>query len=235
MGLSFAIPINVSMNVVEQLKTKGYVSRGWLGILIQDVTSELAESFGMEKPTGALVARVLPESPAQKSGIKVGDVIVEYNGKEVVSSSALPPMVGSTQVGEEVQVKVIRDGDRKTLGIEIGELPKDEEIKLSQKDESQGDIEHRLGISVSKLTASQRQKLDIEDTGVYVEEVMKGPAQEAGIRPGDVILKLNGMDVDDIEHFNELVAELPTGKSVPVLIQRRSGPMFLALKLKDEE
>lgn len=235
MGLSFAIPINVSMNVVEQLKTKGYVSRGWLGILIQDVTSELAESFGMEKPTGALVARVLPESPAQKSGIKVGDVIVEYNGKEVVSSSALPPMVGSTRVGEEVQVKVIRDGDRKTLDIEIGELPKDEEIKLSQKDESQGDIEHRLGISVSKLTASQRQKLDIEDTGVYVEEVMKGPAQEAGIRPGDVILKINGMDVDDIEHFNELVAELPTGKSVPVLIQRRSGPMFLALKLKDEE
>jgi len=240
MGLSFAIPINTTMNVVEQIKSKGYVSRGWLGILIQDVTQELAESFNMKKPAGALVARVLPDSPAQKAGIKVGDIITEYKGHEVVSSSNLPPMVGNTAVGSTADVKVIRDGKEMTLHIRIAELPKEEDIKLSSKgksdEKSQSVSEQRLAVTVSPLTDAQRKQLDIkEEGGVIVTAVDDGPASRAGIRRGDIILKLNNLDVKDVKHFNKLVADLPQDRSVAVLVQRRDGPLFLALKLDDAE
>lgn len=240
MGLSFAIPINTTMNVVKQIKAKGYVSRGWLGILIQDVTQELAESFNMKKPAGALVARVLPDSPAQKAGIKVGDIITQYQGHEVVSSSNLPPMVGNTAVGSTADVKVIREGKEVTLHVKIAELPKEEDIKLSSKDkekqESQSSSEERLGVTVSPLTDAQRKQLDIKDEGgVIVTAVDDGPASRAGIHRGDIILKLNNVDVKDVKHFNKLVKGLPEDKSVAVLVQRRDGPLFLALKLDDSE
>ena len=240
MGLSFAIPINTTMNVVKQIKSKGYVSRGWLGILIQDVTQELAESFNMKKPAGALVARVLPDSPAQKAGIKVGDIITEYKGREVISSSNLPPMVGNTAVGSTADVKVIRDGKDMILHIRIAELPKEDDIKLASKEkgdqESQSVSEQRLSITVSPLTDAQRKQLDIKDEGgVIVTAVDDGPASRAGIHRGDIILKLNNIDVKDVKHFNKLVADLPQDRSVAVLVQRRSGPLFLALKLDDAE
>jgi serine protease Do len=241
MGLSFAIPINVTMNVVDQLKSKGYVSRGWLGILIQDVTQELAESFNMKKPAGALVARVLPDSPAEKAGIKVGDIITEFKGREVVSSSNLPPMVGNTEVGSTADIKVIRDGKSMTLHVKIAELPKEEDIKLASKGdgkegEAQSVAEQRLGVTVSPLTAAQRKDLDIKEAGgVLVTAVDDGPASQAGIRRGDIILKINSVDVKDVKHFNKLVGDLPQDKSVPVLVQREEGPLFLALKLDDAE
>ena len=239
MGLSFAIPINTTMNVVKQIKSKGYVSRGWLGILIQDVTQELAESFNMNKPS-ARVARVLPDSPAQKAGIKVGDIITEYKGREVISSSNLPPMVGNTAVGSTADVKVIRDGKDMILHIRIAELPKEDDIKLASKEkgdqESQSVSEQRLSITVSPLTDAQRKQLDIKDEGgVIVTAVDDGPASRAGIHRGDIILKLNNIDVKDVKHFNKLVADLPQDRSVAVLVQRRSGPLFLALKLDDAE
>ncbi|HFD92418.1 MAG TPA: DegQ family serine endoprotease [Gammaproteobacteria bacterium] len=232
MGLSFAIPIEVVMDVVEQLKTSGHVVRGWLGILIQDVTRELAESFGMEKPIGALVARVLPDSPAEDAGIKVGDVIVEYDGREVESSSALPPMVGSTKVGEKVKVKIIREGKAKTLKVRISELPEDDEIKLA-RDNGDGTSEvriKRIDVVVSELTEEQKQEQD-DKTGVYVDAVKSGPASRAGIRRGDIIIKFNGKDVESVKHFKELVEDAPEGKPVPVLILRRGSPIFLALKI----
>jgi len=238
MGLSFAIPINVTMNVVEQLKSKGYVSRGWLGILIQDVTQDLAESFNMKKPMGALVARVLPNSPAEEAGIQVGDVIVEYRGHPVNSSSMLPPMVGATQVGKTVDIKVIRDGKAKTLHLKIAELPKEKDLQLSSNEPRttpQSVTERRLGVSVSSLSESQRKDLNIKDTGVYVDDVDDGPAHDAGIQRGDVILKINGVDIKGVGHLNTLVADLPKDKSVPVLIQRHNSPLFLALKLGDED
>ena len=122
MGLSFAIPIEDAMDVVEQLKTSGYVSRGWLGVYIQEVTRELAESFGMEKPTGALVAKILEDSPAQDTDIQVGDIILDYNGKEVKNSASLPPMVGRTRVGEVVKLKIMRDGKTKSVKLKIGQF-----------------------------------------------------------------------------------------------------------------
>ncbi len=232
MGLSFAIPMDVAMNVVEQLKSGGKVVRGWLGVLIQDVTRELAESFGLDKPRGALVARVLPDSPAEKAGFAVGDVVLEFDGHEIDSSSALPPLVGQTTVGNSVPVKVLRNGSTHKLTVTIGELPAEEELRLSERGEPQHDM-NRLGVEVLALTAEQRKELELDNGGVIVKSVSGGPAQEAGVREGDVIARLNNEKVTSPSQFESLVKALPKGKSVAMLIYRKSGPLFLALKLPE--
>lgn len=236
MGLSFAIPMDVAMDVVEQLKDSGRVTRGWFGILIQDVTRELAESFEMEKPIGALVAKVLPESPAEAAGIKIGDIIVEFNGQEVVSSSALPPMVGSTRVGEEIKTKLIREGKPMTIDVKIGELPLDDDLAASEEEESGQEVEvERLTVIVSDLDEEQKEVLEEGKSGVYVDSVGRGPAARAGLRKGDIIVMLNNQNVGDVKGFREIVAGLKEGRSVPILVQRRSGPVFLALKITDDD
>jgi len=235
MGLSFTIPIDLAMDVVNQLKTKGSVTRGWLGILIQDVTRDLAESFGMDRPGGALVAQVLPNSPAEKAGIKVGDVVMEFNNTPINDSASLPPIVGRIHVGDTVPVKVLRDGKARTVEVKIGELPAEEDIKLADGDMEEDVKSNRLGAVVSELTKDQRKTLDKKKTGVYVEEIKGDPARAAGLRRGDIILMLNNQDVKNVSHFKQLVKDLPKGKSVPMLVQRGSGPMFLALKVPDKE
>ncbi len=231
MGLSFAIPIDVAMDVARQLKEQGHVTRGWLGVLIQDVTRELAESFGMDKPMGALVAQVLEDSPGEKGGIEVGDVILEYNGEEVQYSSELPPMVGRTRVGDSARVKVLRNGKEKILKIRIGELPAEEAI--SKNDKPAKSSADRLGLSVTDLTAEQRKALEIEKGGVLVNEVVSGAAASAGIERGDVITRMDNKVVENSKQFKALVEKLPAAKSVPVLVIRRSGPIFLALKVPE--
>lgn len=235
MGLSFAIPINVAMNAAEQLKAGGHVVRGWLGILIQDVTRELAESFGMNKPVGALVARVLPDSPAEEAGLKVGDIIVKYDHEDVNSSSSLPPMVGATKVGNKVPVEIIRNGKSRTLEVKIRELPADEDLSLSGESGATRDAKiKRLNILVANLTDEQKAQLD-KQTGISVAEVKPGPATRAGIRQGDIILKFNNQDVTDIKQFRKLVKDTPENKPVPVLIQRRGSPIFLAIKISGDD
>ncbi len=234
MGLSFAIPIDMAMDVVEQIKTKGSVSRGWLGILIQDITRELAESFGMDRPGGALVAQVLPDSPAQKAGLQVGDVVLEFNNRAISDSASLPHIVGRTHVGDEVPVKIMRDGKTRIIKVKIGELPADEDIKLAEGPAESKKTDNRLGAMVSDLTEEQRQSLEGKKTGVFVEELKAGPARAAGVRRGDIILMINNVNVKDAKHFIQLVKDLPVGKSVPLLVQRGSGPLFLALKLADK-
>lgn len=233
MGLSFAIPIDVAMDVVSQIKEQGYVSRGWLGVLIQDVTRDLAESFGMERPHGALVAQVLDDSPAKKAGIEVGDIIVEFNGKEIAYSSDLPHLVGRTRVDSTARVKVLRNGKQRTLKVRIGELPAEEELQLARADSRQVNSD-RLGLQVKDLTADQRKELEIASGGVLVMKVDEGAAASAGISRGDVIVKLNNKEVKDARQFRELVDELPEGRSVPVLVIRRNGPLFLALRVPEE-
>lgn len=232
MGLSFTIPIDLAMDVVDQLKNKGKVTRGWLGILIQDVTRDLAESFGMDRPGGALVAQVLPDSPAEKAGFKVGDVIMEFNGKMIDDSASLPPIVGRIQVGEDASVKILRDGKVKMMKVRIGELPPEDEIKVAGDGRDSAE-NNRLGAAVSDLTAEQRKSLDKKKTGVYVEDVNSGPARTAGLRRGDIILMINNVDVKNVAHFQQLVKDLPKGKSVPMLVQRGNGPIFLALKMPE--
>lgn len=233
MGLSFAIPTEVAMKVVEQLKSQGHVSRGWLGVQIQDVTRELAESFGMKKPQGALVAKILKKSPAEASDLQIGDIITEFNGQEIVSSASLPPLVGMTKIGETAKLKVLRQGSAKEIPIKIGMLP-DEEVPMAGPEEQPGGEKvSRLGISISNLTPELREQLEVPKSGVLVQNATPGPAYDAGIRRGDVILRIQDEAVKDVKHFNELVKGLPKGKSVAVLVQRRGGSLFLAIKLKD--
>ncbi|MBF0470982.1 MAG: DegQ family serine endoprotease [Gammaproteobacteria bacterium] len=234
MGLSFAIPIDVAMNVVQQLKDNGYVTRGWLGVLIQDVTRELAESFAMEVPKGALVAQIFSDSPAAKAGIEVGDVITEYNGVEVINSSDLPPLVGRTPIGSKTPAKVIRDGKVLTLQIEIGELPEDEAVAGSGSGSGRSGKTSLLGMSVAAVDDAVREELDLEAGGVVVARVVEGAAARAGIEVGDVITRLNNHNITDPTQFMRLVEDLPRGRSVPVLVLRKEAPRFLALKVPEE-
>lgn len=231
-GLSFAIPIDVAWDVAEQLRTKGRVSRGWLGVMIQDVTHELAESFGMEKPRGALVAKVLPDSPAERAGFEVGDIVLEFGGQEVMRSSDLPPIVGRTRVDDKTPVRVLRRGDSVAIEVVIAELPDEGGEVAAARPGSTSTSSSRLGIMVADLTAEQRTQHEVDEGGVIVTEVGPGPAQEAGIEPGDVVLMFNSKKVVGADQFQGLVQELPVGKAASILVQREKSPIFLALKTK---
>ncbi len=228
MGLSFAIPIEVAMDVADQLKTTGRVSRGWLGVLIQDITLDLAESFGMKHPRGALVAKVLPDSPAQAAGIEVGDVIVRFDGKEVRDSASLPPIVGRTKVGVSIPVDVIRNRKQKVVKVKLGELPEDAAVASADKPAT--NKTNRLGMSVAELSDEQRAELEV-DTGVLVTRLVDGAASRAGVHKGDIILSIDNKSVKNVEAFRKLVKGLPDNKSVAILVQRNGSPTFLALKV----
>ena len=230
MGLSFAIPIDVAMDVADQLRDKGRVSRGWLGVLIQDVTRELAESFGMAKPQGALVAKVLDGSPAERAGFEVGDILLSFDAYPIKRSSDLPPIVGRTRVGREVEVEILRDGRSMTLMVTTDELPADDDLQVATA-RPPDDVEtDRLGLAVRDLNDEERASFDVADHGVLVSRVADGPARRAGIRVGDVILMLNNEKVPSSGDLKRLVANLPEGKVVSVLVQRQGSPIFLALK-----
>lgn len=232
MGVSFAIPMDVVMDVVAQIKSKGFVSRGWLGVAIQDVTRELAESFGLDKPQGAIVSRVIPKSPAAKAGFEAGDVILKFDGKTIDSSSALPPIVGRTEIGKSVPVEIMRNNKRQTISVIIDELPEEEEI-AQNTGKSGGLIDKRLAIELVDLTEQQQQQYDATE-GVIVADVDLGPASEAGIRRGDLLISINNQKIKDAKQFLELSEQLPTDKAIPVLVQRGGGALFLALKIEKE-
>jgi serine protease Do len=230
MGLSFAIPIEMAVDVANQIKETGSVSRGWLGVLIQEVTRELAESFGMENPHGALVAKVLDDSPAAAAGLEVGDVIVEFNGKKVMRSSGLPPLVGRAKVGKEAQVVVIRDRKRKQIGVNIAELPTEITQAAFTPEKPESVADRALGMKVETLGDEARKRLKI-DTGVQVVEVDEaGPASEAGIQKGDVITMIDNKSIESVAEFEAVAEDLESGKSVALLVQRRAGPVFLAIR-----
>lgn len=234
MGLSFAIPIDVVMNVYTQLREKGTVTRGWLGVLIQDVTRELAESFRMTKPHGALVSKVLPDSPAAKAGFKAGDVIVKFNNRKIDTSAELPPLVGTAVVGGSTPVEVIREGNRKKLSVQIGELPSDDELDIARSPGKSKKSNPRLNASVRDLTEAERDATELSG-GVMIDDVQPGPAFDAGLRPGDIILQINSRPVESTAALTKIVKALKAGTSVPVLIQRQGGPLFMAMKIPADE
>lgn len=229
MGLSFAIPIKMAMNVADQLKTRGRVTRGWLGVLIQDMTKDLAASFGMDHPRGALIARVLPNSPSEKAGLQVGDVIVSFNGTPINTSSELPPLVGRSNVDKPATLDILRNGKTKQVNVNIGELPADDELAMTNNPAPKVS-ENRLGLMVSSISEQlQKQQQLASRNGVVVESVTGKAAREAGIQQGDIITMINNIDVESVEHFNRLVKELPREKTVALLVHRNTGPIFLAL------
>jgi serine protease Do len=230
MGLSFAIPMDVVMNVVEQIKASGKAAHGWLGVQIQDVTRELAESFGMKKPQGALVSKIVPGSPAEKAELQIGDIITEFNGQPIETSGDLPPMVGMTPINDKATLKVIRQGEEKTISFKIGLLPEQDE-KLAEVKPGKSKPANRLGVGVIDLTAEQRESLQVMKDGVLVQNVANGAAKNAGIQPGDVILRIHNDIIRNVADFDKVAKNLPVGKSVAVLIQRRGSPAFLALKI----
>ncbi len=229
MGLSFAIPINIARNVADQLEKTGHVTRGWLGVQIQSVTGELAKSFGLDKPSGALVAAVDPKGPATRAGIRSGDIILAFGGKEIAEAAALAPIVGATAIGSTVDVKVLRDGKTLNVPVKIDALKEDAKQASAGQDESAN--KGALNISVSEVPAQMREQLDLKSGGALVGEVRPGPAASAGLASGDVILQLDGKTVNGPAGLAKLVAALPKGKPVAMLVQRGEAKLFLPLTL----
>ena len=231
MGLSFAIPINVAMDVADQLRDDGQVRRGWLGVMIQPVSRDLAESFGMESPSGALIADLDPEGPAARGGLQAGDVILEVDGSRVHDSSTLPRLIGRTAPGSEVALELMRDGERRQLTVTVGDWPDAERATASRPEESR---QARLGISVGELERAEREQIGIEG-GVRVREVdPDGAAAAAGIRPGDILVSIDHRGVSSPGQLVELVGELPTDRAVPVRLYRDGRSLFVALRLRAE-
>jgi serine protease Do len=231
-GLSFAIPVSVVRNVIKQLEQDGRVTRGWLGVTIQDVDKTLAESFGLERPMGALVVQLAEDGPADKSGLKEGDIILRFDGKEIPTSSDLPHVVGLIAPGTEVQVEVMRDKKRRKLEVEVGGLDADDSYSLSGggADEGNGG---RTGIVVTEATQDILERAGVGG-GVLVREVVPGsPAAEAGVVPGDIITLLGSSPVKNVKAFEKAVARLDSETSVHLRLMRRGSPLFIGLKLKD--
>ena len=228
-GVSFAIPIDVAMEVVNQLKTGNKISRGWLGVIIQEVSSDLADSFGLDRPRGALVSQVTPGSPAEKSGLQASDVILSFAGKPVEDSSDLPRMVGMTKPGVKVPVQVWRRGAMKEISVVLGELPTDEVVAQGGQDNR---AYSRGGLALSNLTPEQRRALKI-DHGLLVEETT-GDAARAGIRTGDIILAVNNTTMRSVEDFRKIIATIPKGKSAAILVRRGDGSLYIPLKISGE-
>ncbi|MBT5051779.1 MAG: Do family serine endopeptidase [Gammaproteobacteria bacterium] len=229
MGLSFAIPIDVAMEVVAQLKDKGSVSRGWLGVQIQRVDRDLAESFGLDRAAGALVTRVFADSPAAAAGVREGDIIVEFGGRGIDLSSDLPHVVGRFKAGSETHLMVERAGESVKLAVKVGELDADD-TSLASTDARAGPTRNRLGLEVRAMSAEEKVALDAAQ-GVLVIKVGEGPGALANLNVGDVITTINSQWVDSVTEFNTVMATLPVGVALPVRIIRSKQPQFIAIKI----
>ncbi len=225
-GIGFAIPVNMAKNVTDQLKNTGKVTRGWLGVMIQNVNQDLAEQFGLDKPIGALVGGVSPDSPAEKAGIQAGDIITKFDKKEITQMNMLPAIVAQTPVGEEVKVTLFRDGKKEKVKVTIGKL-KEEEISPEAEQESA-----QLGLSVQELTPELAKSLKLKDeNGVIVSNVEQGSAASiAGLRRGDLVLEANRQDITNMDDYSKVMEKLKDEKSILFLIKRKNHTKFVVVE-----
>lgn len=228
MGLSFAIPIDVANQIVQQLKAGGRVIRGRIGVVIQPVTKELADSFGLTKPQGALVSQVEKGGPAEKAGIEAGDVILRFDGKPVSSSEDLPRIVGGTKPGTRVTVQVWRNRAMRDLPVVVAELQDDKPGQKPRSGKPPAATPGVYGMSLSELTEAQKKELKVE-SGVLVAEAT-GAAARAGIRRGDAITAVNNQDVKSIEHFRELMGQVEKGRIVALLVRRGGNSLYVPFR-----
>jgi len=227
MGLSFSIPIDIAMNVAEQLMDGGKVKRGFLGVQVQEVTSDLSKSFGLDVPTGALVGQTYPDTPAEKAGIRAGDIILAFNGKTVAKSADLPPLVGVSKVNEPIKVKILRQGKEMTVTVKLTELDKAEQSAENQFGTSKED---RLGATVEALSKDELDALNLP-FGVKVVSMSDGAANKAGILPGDILVTIDFQPVKNIVVLEQILKQAPTGRSLPVRVVRDKRSLFLPLVL----
>jgi serine protease Do len=223
-GISFAIPIEVAMNVKDQLVKHGKVTRGRLGVSIQEVNASLAQSFGLDRPRGALVASVDSGGPAEKAGIEVGDIILRYDGQPIDRSADLPLLVANTAPGSRADVEVWRKGSTKRLSVAAAENRSE---RTAANDESAGKPSGRLGLAVRPLTPEERR--ENHGRGALIVEDVGGPAERAGVQPGDVVLSMNGTPVKSAEELRDLVGK--AGKHVALLIERDGRQLFVPVEL----
>ena len=235
MGLSFANPIDVAMDVANQLRISGKVTRGRIGVVIQEVTLDLAESFGLNKAIGALISSVETGGAADKAGIQVSDVILKFDGNTVASSFDLPRIVGATRPGSKVNVQLWRKGESREVKLIVGEMPDDDRVAQAGNSGSTagaGESFARLGLILSELDADQKRELKVSG-GLLVEEV-KSAATRAELSRGDIILALGNIELRSLEQFNEALKQVPNGKSVALLVRRSEVVSYVAIRLDEK-
>jgi len=236
MGLSFSIPIDVAMDVVNQLRTTGKVTRGRIGVSIQEVTRELADSFGLPKVAGALISAVEKGGPADKAGVRPSDVILKFDGKTVNSSSDLPRIVAATKPGNKVSVQLWRKGNAMDVSLVVAEIREDggELAQHGSRSNAEGasESETRLGLAVSELNEQQKAELGVGG-GLIVED-MKGPAARSQLQRGDVILAIGNIEIHNFEQFNEVLKKVPKGRNIALLVRRSEGTVYVPIKLDEK-
>lgn len=235
MGLSFAIPIDVATQVADQLRTSGTVTRGRIGVMIQEMTRELAESFGLGQPNGALISSVEKGGPADKAGIEASDVILKFDGRPVTNSSDLPRIVAAARPGKKATVELWRKGATKQVTVEVARMPEDGRLAQAIKGLSNeaGKLIERLGISLSELSREQLLELG-NNSGLLVEEVKGSASRAAGLQRGDELLAIGNMPLRSLNQLDEIIRQVPRGRNVALLVRRGDSASYIAIKLDEK-
>ena len=228
-GIGFAIPSNIAKSIIPQLEKTGKVIRGMLGVQVQTVTPELAKSFGLSEPTGALVAEVNPGSPAEKAGIHRGDIIIEFNGHAIKEMNELPRLVAATPPGTKASVKILRSGKEKTFEVTVTELKEERQARGPQEKEEEGPI----GLTVQSLDQNLARRLGLKETqgAVVMQVAPASPAGDAGIRPGDLIVEINGQAVPNVKEYQKIIAQVPKGSYARFLVKRQGHTIYFTVEI----